>query len=360
MKCFENARTIPGSIPLNSSGSDSDLKNASGSKSESIMDELVGVFSSEVIIEKPTTNKPIMPKPISPLVRDHLNLQSHEMKPLKIEESPKPLLNDLDLLGSNLLRESLPSNIDPIGSQFRLQEKVSLNEMKQKAVLDSSAKNTDFLVSSQDGSRSSFESSLSPSVSKIDLISNIGVSPGNFSQLNNEEIKTKISRSSSSSSSSNEKSSEPSNISQDFSSLSLLLNEEKLNSNTEKSKLLSNIQLCEVKPLNNINVTLEEIKPGKQSSLSLMESNGLSVILHFTDNKPREDVSIIVVSVTSRNPRPVSNYVLQAVGPKGCKVRLQPPSSTTLAEYSPFLPPPAITQIMLIANPNQAISVRTP
>lgn len=66
-----------GSIPLNSSGSDSDLKNASGSKSESIMDELVGVFSSEVIIEKPTTNKPIMPKPISPLVRDHLNLQSH-------------------------------------------------------------------------------------------------------------------------------------------------------------------------------------------------------------------------------------------------------------------------------------------
>lgn len=38
---------------------------------------------------------------------------------------------------------------------------------------------------------------------------------------------------------------------------------------------------------------------------------------------------------------------------QGCKVRLQAPSSTSLAAYSPFLPPPAITQIMLIANPNK-------
>lgn len=55
---------------------------------------------------------------------------------------------------------------------------------------------------------------------------------------------------------------------------------------------------------------------GKQSSVSLLESSGLEVVLHFTDNKPRADVSIIVVSVTSRNSKPISNYVLQAVVPK--------------------------------------------
>lgn len=33
-------------------------------------------------------------------------------------------------------------------------------------------------------------------------------------------------------------------------------------------------------------------------------------------------------------------------------MKLQPPSATTLPAYNPFLPPSAITQIMLIANPD--------
>lgn len=36
-----------------------------------------------------------------------------------------------------------------------------------------------------------------------------------------------------------------------------------------------------------------------------------------------------------------------------CKCRLQPPSGIELPGHNPFLPPPAITQIMLIANPNK-------
>ena len=44
--------------------------------------------------------------------------------------------------------------------------------------------------------------------------------------------------------------------------------------------------------------------------------------------------------------------------PQGCKVLLQAPSSTCMPACSPFLPPPAITQVMLIANPNQ-VSART-
>lgn len=33
------------------------------------------------------------------------------------------------------------------------------------------------------------------------------------------------------------------------------------------------------------------------------------------------------------------------------KVKLQPPSGTELASFNPLLPPPSITQIMLLANP---------
>ena len=36
-----------------------------------------------------------------------------------------------------------------------------------------------------------------------------------------------------------------------------------------------------------------------------------------------------------------------------CKLRLQPPSGSDLPAHSPFLPPSAITQVMLIANPNK-------
>lgn len=32
---------------------------------------------------------------------------------------------------------------------------------------------------------------------------------------------------------------------------------------------------------------------------------------------------------------------------------MQPPSATSLPAYNPFLPPSAITQIMLIANPQR-------
>lgn len=33
------------------------------------------------------------------------------------------------------------------------------------------------------------------------------------------------------------------------------------------------------------------------------------------------------------------------------KVKLQPPSATDLPAYNPILPPSAITQVMLLANP---------
>ncbi|KAH9627901.1 hypothetical protein HF086_015345 [Spodoptera exigua] len=81
----------------------------------------------------------------------------------------------------------------------------------------------------------------------------------------------------------------------------------------------------EVKPLTDIDVSLSNVTPGNVPPMTIFEEeNGLTVVLHFCKDKPRPDC---------------------------CKVRLLTPSGTTLPQYNPFLPPPAITQVMLIGRP---------
>ncbi|EFN66528.1 ADP-ribosylation factor-binding protein GGA1 [Camponotus floridanus] len=107
-----------------------------------------------------------------------------------------------------------------------------------------------------------------------------------------------------------------------------------------------------IKPLTDIIVNLEDIKPGINPPLTVIEErNGISVVLHFAQDSPRPDVSVVVITTMSKNAKPLNNYLFQAVVPKKCKCRLQPPSGTKLPAHNPFLPPSAITQIMLIANP---------
>ncbi|XP_015188148.1 PREDICTED: ADP-ribosylation factor-binding protein GGA3 [Polistes dominula] len=115
-----------------------------------------------------------------------------------------------------------------------------------------------------------------------------------------------------------------------------------------------------IKSLADINVNLQDIKPGKNPPITVIEEkNGISVVLHFAQDSPRPDVSVIVVTTMSKNAKPLSNYLFQAVVPKKCKCRLQLPSGTELPAHNPFLPPSAITQIMLIANPlKQSVSLK--
>lgn len=46
------------------------------------------------------------------------------------------------------------------------------------------------------------------------------------------------------------------------------------------------------------------------------EEDGLTVVLHFCKDKPRPDVSVIVVSTTSRNSAAIHDYKFQPVVPK--------------------------------------------
>ncbi|KAG7239252.1 hypothetical protein INR49_029393 [Caranx melampygus] len=105
--------------------------------------------------------------------------------------------------------------------------------------------------------------------------------------------------------------------------------------------------------LANVFVPLDAIKPSKACPVTAYDKNGVRVLLHFATECPpgRPDVLVIVASMLNTAPQPVKSIVLQAAVPKTMKVRLQPPSGTELAPFNPILPPAAITQVMLLANP---------
>lgn len=105
--------------------------------------------------------------------------------------------------------------------------------------------------------------------------------------------------------------------------------------------------------LSDVFVPLDTVEPGTLPSLNAYDKEGLKIIFHFAKNKPRPDVLVMVVSVMSTNLFPVKSFLFQAAVPKVMKVKLQPPSATDLPTYNPILPPAAITQVMLIANPQK-------
>lgn len=124
-----------------------------------------------------------------------------------------------------------------------------------------------------------------------------------------------------------------------------------------EAKPLSNGRAAEVTEdvkLADLNVPISSIKPGKTPPLTLQESDeGISIVLHFGHDSPREHVSAIVVTVINKLSDAIADYELKAVVPKGCKVKLQPPTTTSLPAHNPFVPPSAITQVMLVANPSK-------
>ncbi|XP_071447586.1 ADP-ribosylation factor-binding protein GGA1 [Hetaerina americana] len=112
-----------------------------------------------------------------------------------------------------------------------------------------------------------------------------------------------------------------------------------------------------VKPIGDINIPLQRIRPGKTPPIVALageDGSGISVELRLGNAESgldgREDISVLVVTITSRLEAPISSCLFQAVVPKGCRLRLLPASGTDLPAHNPFLPPAAITQVMLIAS----------
>lgn len=107
--------------------------------------------------------------------------------------------------------------------------------------------------------------------------------------------------------------------------------------------------------LASITVPLESIKPSSILPVTVYDQHGFRVLFHFArDPLPgRADVLVVVVSMLSTAPQPIRNIVFQSAVPKVMKVKLQPPSGTELPAFNPIVHPSAITQVLLLANPQK-------
>ncbi|KAI7807536.1 ADP-ribosylation factor-binding protein GGA1 [Triplophysa rosa] len=107
--------------------------------------------------------------------------------------------------------------------------------------------------------------------------------------------------------------------------------------------------------LANMTVPLETIKPSSMLPLTIFDKHSLRVLFHFARSSPspRSDVLVVIISMLSSAPVPITNIRFQAAVPKTMRVKLQPPSGSDLPAFNPLLPPAAITQVLLLANPHK-------
>ncbi|XP_060946552.1 ADP-ribosylation factor-binding protein GGA1-like [Limanda limanda] len=107
--------------------------------------------------------------------------------------------------------------------------------------------------------------------------------------------------------------------------------------------------------LTDVFVPLESIKPSSLLPVTVFDKHSLRVLCHFARDSPpsRPDVLVVIISMLSSAPAPVTDINLETTAPKSMAVKLQPPSGTELPAFNPILPPAAVTQILLLANPNK-------
>uniref|UniRef100_A0A8C5ANA3 ADP-ribosylation factor-binding protein GGA1 n=1 Tax=Gadus morhua TaxID=8049 RepID=A0A8C5ANA3_GADMO len=107
--------------------------------------------------------------------------------------------------------------------------------------------------------------------------------------------------------------------------------------------------------LKNVFVPLESIRPSSLLPVTVFDGHSLRVLFHFARDPPAErpDVLVVILSMLSSAPLPVTHISLEVTTPKCMAVKLQPPSGTDLPAFNPLLPPAAVTQVLLLANPDK-------
>jgi ADP-ribosylation factor-binding protein GGA len=105
--------------------------------------------------------------------------------------------------------------------------------------------------------------------------------------------------------------------------------------------------------LDTLTVSLDKIQPGPHQPVLAYDKNGVRVLIYTAKDSPLPGVLVFVVSISSTLPHPVAKFVFQAAVPKTMRVKLQPPSGSDIPAFSPVQPAQAITQVMLLANPNR-------
>uniref|UniRef100_A0A3P8T1A3 Golgi associated, gamma adaptin ear containing, ARF binding protein 1 n=1 Tax=Amphiprion percula TaxID=161767 RepID=A0A3P8T1A3_AMPPE len=107
--------------------------------------------------------------------------------------------------------------------------------------------------------------------------------------------------------------------------------------------------------ITDLSVCLSVPSPGSLLPVTVFDGHSLRVLFHFARDSPpcRPDVLVVIISMLSSAPVPVTNINFQTTAPKSMAVKLQLPSGTELPAFNPILPPAAVTQILLLANPDK-------
>ncbi|KAM9363511.1 ADP-ribosylation factor-binding protein GGA2-like [Symphorus nematophorus] len=132
-------------------------------------------------------------------------------------------------------------------------------------------------------------------------------------------------------------------------------NVQKQLSEVSGSPVKSEESSCPPQVLRNIFVPVETIKSSHLEPITLFDHGGIHVSLHFAKDSPsgHPDVAVVVISTVNTSALHVKDFVFQAAVPKTMLVKLQPASGTHLPPYNPLLPPPAISQVVLLVNPQK-------
>ncbi|XP_070836981.1 ADP-ribosylation factor-binding protein GGA1-like [Chaetodon trifascialis] len=123
----------------------------------------------------------------------------------------------------------------------------------------------------------------------------------------------------------------------------------------DASPVKSEDSSCPSHVLTNIFVPVETIKSSHLEPITLFDQAGVHVSLHFAKDSPtgHPGVAVVVISTVNTSALHVKDFLFQAAVPKTMLVKLQPASRTHLPPYNPVLPPPAISQVVLLANPQK-------
>ncbi|CAM4750495.1 unnamed protein product [Rotaria magnacalcarata] len=109
-------------------------------------------------------------------------------------------------------------------------------------------------------------------------------------------------------------------------------------------------------PLNEIksSSSLKSLETEYVFPIISLESIRVHCVLHIARDSPRPDVIVSVLAITNTNTSDaINNFHFQAAVPKNMRIKLQNPSTSDLPVYNPILPPQAITQILIVSNPNK-------
>lgn len=128
------------------------------------------------------------------------------------------------------------------------------------------------------------------------------------------------------------------------------------------SAVMSPEQIIPPASLNDVVVTLGDIKPSNHPPITVHDIDNIRVLLHFSCNHAssgRTDTLVCVLSIINTKACNVENVNFQVAVPKIMRVKLQAPSSTFLKAYNPIQSTPTITQVIIIANTsNKEVKLR--